>query len=125
MPHIAPTFPLEHEAPPRQGLARFGPLIVAFVCGWAGMVLEIDAPRIFAPFVGNSIIVWTALIGVTLVGLSLGYWIGGVWADRKSATSSSTTLMLAAAVAIGAIPPLRIPVFAATSPLSSSIRVVV
>lgn len=46
------------------------------------MVLEIVAGRVIAPYVGVSLYTWTSVIGVVLAGLSLGNWLGGVWADR-------------------------------------------
>ena len=45
-------------------------------------VLEIVAGRLIAPYVGVSLYTWTAVIGVILAGLSVGNWLGGVWADR-------------------------------------------
>lgn len=46
------------------------------------MILEIVAARIIAPYLGVSLYTWTSIIGVVLAGLSLGNWMGGVWADR-------------------------------------------
>lgn len=46
------------------------------------MILEIDAGRMIAPYVGNSLYTWTSVIGVILAGLSLGNWLGGMLADR-------------------------------------------
>ena len=37
---------------------------------------------VLAPYFGNSLYVWGALIGVVLAGLSTGYWVGGAIADR-------------------------------------------
>ena len=53
-----------------------------FVAGGALLGMELVASRVLAPFFGSSIFVWGALIGVVLAGLSAGYWIGGVLADR-------------------------------------------
>ena len=36
-----------------------------------------------APFFGASTIVWANTIGVVLVALSIGYWLGGRLADRN------------------------------------------
>ncbi len=47
------------------------------------MVYEIIGSRILAPHIGTSTYTWTSLIGVILAALSLGYWLGGKWADRK------------------------------------------
>ena len=57
-----------------------------FLSGAVLLGLELVASRVLAPFFGNSIFVWGALIGVVLAGLSIGYWIGGVLADRSSRT---------------------------------------
>lgn len=55
---------------------------VVFVCGAVLMGLEIVGSRILAPYFGNSIFVWGSLISVVLAALSLGYWLGGMVADR-------------------------------------------
>jgi hypothetical protein len=46
------------------------------------MVLELIGSRVMAPYLGNSLYVWTSLIGVVLASLSVGYWHGGKLADR-------------------------------------------
>jgi len=53
------------------------------------MVLEIAAGRLLAPYIGVSLYSWTAIIGVVLGGLSLGNWLGGVWADRGGSGQSA------------------------------------
>ncbi len=55
---------------------------VVFLSSAALMVLELVAARLIAPYVGVSLYSWTSIIGVVLAGLSLGNWLGGVWADR-------------------------------------------
>lgn len=57
--------------------------IVSFLCGAAVMVLEMAGARVMAPYLGTSVVVWTALIGVVLASLSLGYWFGGRLGDRN------------------------------------------
>ena len=47
------------------------------------------AARLCAPFVGVCLCSWTAIIGVVLGGLSLGNWLGGVWADRGGSERSA------------------------------------
>ncbi len=67
---------------PRLRLNQFVLEITVFVCGALVMVYEIIGSRLLSPFVGTSTYVWTSLIGVILASLSLGYWLGGKWADR-------------------------------------------
>ena len=57
--------------------------LVSFICGGAVMVLEMAGARVIAPYLGTSIVVWTAIIGVILASLSLGYWLGGQAGDKN------------------------------------------
>ena len=57
--------------------------VVSFICGAAVMVLEMAGARVIAPHLGTSIVVWTALIGVILAAMSLGYWLGGRAGDKN------------------------------------------
>jgi spermidine synthase len=56
---------------------------VAGVSGAAVTVLEFAAVRVMAPWFGQSNYVWANVIGVILLALSLGYWVGGRRADRS------------------------------------------
>lgn len=76
--------------------------ITVFLCGAAVMVLEIAGARILAPYLGSSMVVWSALIGVILASLSLGYWWGGRLADRRPSPQLLSRLILLAALAVAA-----------------------
>lgn len=56
--------------------------IVVFGSGAVLMALEIVGSRILAPYFGSSVYVWGSLISIFLAALSLGYYFGGVAADR-------------------------------------------
>lgn len=58
-------------------------LLVSFISGMSVMAMEISASRLIAPHYGNTLFVWTNVIGVVLVALSLGYYYGGKLADKK------------------------------------------
>jgi len=62
--------------------------VVLFLSSAGGLVVEIVAGRLIAPYVGMSLYTWTAIIAVVLAGLSAGHWIGGLMAgpetDRQS-----------------------------------------
>ena len=81
------------------------PIAVAvFTSGAALLCTELAASRVLAPFFGNSLFVWGALIGVVLAGLAIGYWVGGALADRMPAPE-----LLAAVIALGAASVLAVP----------------
>ena len=83
----------------------FPPLgLLVFVVGSASLGTEIAAARLMAPFFGASTIVWANTIGVVLVSLSVGYWLGGRFADRHPHKQGLCALVLLAALAVGLIP---------------------
>lgn len=57
--------------------------IIVFICGAVVMAYEIVGSRMLGPYVGTSMFVWTSIIGVILLSLSLGYMWGGRIADQK------------------------------------------
>lgn len=75
--------------------------IVLFICGAVTMILELVGSRLLAPHIGNSIEVWTGLIGIILASLSLGYWLGGLLADKNKPLELLTKIILASAFFIG------------------------
>lgn len=74
------------------------------------LVVEMVAARLIAPFVGVSLYSWTAIIGVVLAGLSLGNWLGGVWADRGAGNRFAGVILLLASLSVFSVllilPPL-------------------
>ncbi len=71
-------------------------VFTAFVAGAIIMVLELIGSRVIGPPFGVSLFVWTSLISVALVGLALGYWIGGKLADRISTPAALFNIILIA-----------------------------
>jgi spermidine synthase len=78
--------------------------LLVFVVGSSSLGAEIAAARLLAPYFGASTIVWANTIGIVLVALSLGYWIGGRYADRHADLRRLCLLVLAAAVLVALIP---------------------
>jgi spermidine synthase len=82
----------------------FALALAVFTSGAVLLGLEIAASRVLAPFFGNSLFVWGALIGVVLTGLSIGYWAGGAIGDRYP-----DPRLLIGVMALGALLVLAIP----------------
>ena len=70
---------------------------VAVLDGAIIMTLELVGARLIAPYFGSTIFVWTAVIGVILGALSVGYWYGGRLADRHASDAELTRIMTAGA----------------------------
>lgn len=71
---------------------------IVFISGAAVLAVEILGTQILGPFYGVSLFLWSALITVTLAALSLGYAIGGRWADRGATRSRLCTVIAGAGV---------------------------
>jgi spermidine synthase len=78
--------------------------VLVFVVGTGSLGAEIAAVRLLAPYFGASTIVWANTIGVVLVALSIGYWLGGRLADRHPHMRGLCLLALSAAGLLALVP---------------------
>ena len=85
-------------------------LALVFVGGMSSLGVEMVAARLIAPFFGDSQFVWATLIGLTLIYLTAGYYLGGRLADRAPYAQALYRLTALAAVSIGLIPVLSSPI---------------
>jgi predicted membrane-bound spermidine synthase len=60
-------------------------LAITTLSAACGLVVEITAGRMIAPYLGMSLYTWTAIIAVVLAGFSAGHWIGGRIAEWPAA----------------------------------------
>ncbi len=88
---------------PLTPVPRFLPFVV-FAAGAGSLATEICASRLLAPYFGNTTVVWANVIGLILVYLSVGYWLGGRVADRHPHPRVLGGLLLVAAMAICVLP---------------------
>src|SRR4051794_41886046 len=91
-------------------------VLLVFVVGTGSLGAEIAAVRLLAPYFGASTVVWANTIGVVLVALSVGYWLGGRLADRNPHMRGLCLLALTAAGLLALVP------LAARPPLHGAVR---
>lgn len=93
-------------------MINFYVYLAVVVCGASVLAIELLGTRIIAPFYGAGLYLWSALISVTLAALSVGYAIGGRWADREPKLSRFSLIIGIAGLWVMFIPWLRMPVLA-------------
>ena len=93
-----------------RGLQGWLLILVVFVAGSCSLAVELSASRLLAPYFGSSLFVWANLIGLILLYLTVGYYVGGRLADRSPRPGVLYTLTIIAAFLISVIPFLSRPI---------------
>lgn len=75
-------------------------VLVQVLVAAAGLVVEIVAGRMLAPYVGMSLYTWTAVIAVVLAGFSFGHWAGGHIAQNQPSKALAQTALAMALAAL-------------------------
>ena len=94
-------------------LARLRIPMLVFVTGGATLAAELTGARLLAPWFGASNLVWANVIGLTLLYLSLGYWLGGKLADRYPTERALGITVVIAAASLAILPIALTPIFSA------------
>ena len=95
---------------------------LVFIAGLCSLGVELTAARLLAPFFGTSTLVWANVIGLTLLYLSVGYWLGGRIADRWPTPRQLGYCVLLAAAAIAILPFITRPFLSAATDAFSSVQ---
>jgi len=72
------------------------------IAGWSGfyiMLVELLSGRLIAPFFGSSIYVWGSVIFIFMLGLSIGYLLGGVYSRHNPSLPRLCGILIASALA--------------------------
>lgn len=78
--------------------------IAVFTSGLTGLAVEMTASRLLGNYFGTSNLTWAAIIGLILIYLTAGYFLGGYWADRSPFPETFYKILAWGAFTIGLIP---------------------
>jgi spermidine synthase len=84
--------------------------VAVFFAGMTTLALELSASRLMGNIFGTSNIVWANIIGLILIYLSAGYFLGGRWADRWPEFPVFYRVILWASFSAGLVPLIAQPV---------------
>src|SRR5829696_212486 len=90
--------------------SRFYMALAVFTAGMTTLAVELAAARLLGNVFGTSNLVWANIIGLILLYLTAGYFIGGRWADRSPHPRTFFTLLTWAAFTAGLVPLVARPV---------------
>lgn len=79
-------------------------LLLVFIGGMTSLALEMCASRLLGAYFGTSLYIWAVLIGLILIYLTIGYFVGGRLADRYPSTRFLCVVTALAGLATCIIP---------------------
>ncbi len=81
-----------------------------FASGMTTLAVELSASRLLGNIFGTSNLVWASIIGLILIYLTFGYFLGGWWADRSPNLRTMYLIMAWGAFLIGLVPLVANPI---------------
>ena len=85
-------------------------ILLTFVSGMTIMGLEMCSGRLMAPFFGTSVMIWTVIIGSTMIALTAGYYLGGLLAEKKPRVEFLAAILFFGAIFVIFLPYVAQPV---------------
>ncbi len=89
--------------------------VAVFISGMTTLAIEFSASRLLGNVFGTSNLVWANVIGLILLYLTVGYFIGGRWADRSPHFTTFYKIMIWGAFLSALIPIISRPVLQAAA----------
>ncbi len=85
-------------------------LFTVFISGMTTLAAELAASRLIGNVFGTSNIVWASIIGLILIYLTFGYFLGGRWADANPTLGAMYRVLAWGAFTLGLVPYIAGPV---------------
>ena len=98
-------------------------LFTVFISGMTTLAAELAASRLIGNVFGTSNIVWASIIGLILIYLTVGYFIGGKWADANPTPAAMYRVLAWGAFTLGLIPFIAGPVLRSAASAFDSLQV--
>jgi spermidine synthase len=89
--------------------------VAVFTGGMTTLAVELSASRLLGSVFGTSNIVWANVIGLILLYLTVGYFIGGRWADRSPFPATFYRILVWGAFLSALIPLVARPILTAAA----------
>lgn len=74
--------------------------VLSFLVGGAIMSIELMSAKMLEPHFGNSMLLWSSILGFTMFGLALGYLVGGKVSINKNASSILILILIISSILI-------------------------
>ena len=98
-------------------------LFTVFMSGMTTLAAELAAGRLIGNVFGTSNIVWASIIGLILIYLTFGYFLGGKWADADPTPAAMYRILAWGAFTLGLVPYIAGPVLRAAATAFETLQV--
>jgi len=98
-------------------------LFTVFISGMTTLAAELAASRLIGNVFGTSNIVWASIIGLILIYLTLGYFLGGRWADADPTPAAMYRVLAWGAFTLGLVPYIAGPVLRSAADAFDALQV--
>jgi len=79
------------------------------------LAVELSASRLIGNVYGSSNLVWASVIGLILIYLTVGYWLGGKLADKYPSYKFFYTILMWGSLTVGIVPMISRPILRITA----------
>ena len=98
-------------------------LFTVFISGMTTLAAELAAARLIGNVFGTSNIVWACIIGLILIYLTAGYFLGGKWADANPTPAAMYRVLAWGAFTLGLVPYIAGPVLRSAASAFDALQV--